>query len=248
MIAGVEERELVLGTERIAYRLHRSSRRTLEITVAAGGIVEVRAPAGPPIERIEQRLRARSAWIRRKVAVRQPAECELPRRFVSGETHRYLGRQYRLMVTVGERSHVRAHSGRLHVEVRDPHDHALVRRVVADWFSQRARTVIPQRVAQLTSQPAFTGLQPTGVAVRAMKTRWGSCSASGRLLLNSQLIALPTSAIDYVIAHELCHLRVAKHGPRFDRVIARVMPDWRERHERLSERCEAAWLVDSQPK
>jgi predicted metal-dependent hydrolase len=70
--------------------------------------------------------------------------------------------------------------------------------------------------------------------VRAMKTRWGSCSASGRLLLNSQLIELPSSAIDYVIAHELCHLRVAKHGARFDRLLARLMPDWRDRQETLS--------------
>ena len=67
-----------------------------------------------------------------------------------------------------------------------------------------------------------------------MKTRWGSCTASGRLLLNSQLIVLPTSSIDYVIAHELCHLREAKHGPRFERLLARVMPDWRVRHERLA--------------
>lgn len=234
MIAATEERELVLGTERIAYRLHRSHRRTLEISVARGGVVEVRAPDGPPIERIEHRLRARSAWIRRKRAASQPAECDPPRRFQSGESHRYLGRQYRLKVTAGVRPHVRVHGGRLCVEVRDPGDAGQVRRAVVAWFRQRARTVIPQRVAHLTSLAAFADLQPTGVSVRAMKTRWGSCSPSGRLVLNSQLIELPTSAIDYVIAHELCHLRVPDHGARFDRLLARLMPDWRDRQEVLS--------------
>ncbi len=233
MIAAAEERELVLGTERIAYRLHRSRRRTLEITVARGGVVEVRAPDGPPIERIEHRLRARSAWIRRKLAASPPAECDLPRRFQSGESYRYLGRQYRLKVIAGVRPHVRVHGGRLHVEVRDPSDTTQVQRALVAWFQQRARMVIPQRVAQLASLAAFAELRPTGVSVRAMKTRWGSCSASGRLLLNSQLIELPTSAIDYVIAHELCHLRVPKHGARFERLLSRLMPDWREREEVL---------------
>jgi predicted metal-dependent hydrolase len=234
VIAGSEERELTLGTERIAYRLHRSSRRTLEISVGRGGVVEVRAPDGPPIERIESRLRARSAWIRRKLAATPAAESDPPRRFVSGESHRYLGRQYRLKVTAGARPRVRVHGGRLHVEVRDPGDAGQVRRALVAWFRQRARTVILQRVAQLTSLAQFGDLQPTGVSVRALMTRWGSCSASGRLLLNSQLIELPSSAIDYVIAHELCHLRVAKHGARFDRLLARLMPDWRDRQETLS--------------
>jgi len=228
-----ESRELALGSERISYRLHRSSRRTLEISVAAGG-VEVRAPAGPPIERIEERMRARSVWIRRKLAARQPIECEVPRRFVSGESHRYLGRQYRLTVTTGERASVRAHGGRLHVEVRNPHDSDQVRRAVARWFGERSRRVLAQRVAGLLALPACSNLHPTSVTIRVMKTRWGSCSASGRLLLNSRLIALSPSSIDYVIAHELCHLRVANHGPRFERLLARVMPDWRDRHARLA--------------
>lgn len=121
----------------------------------------------------------------------------------------------------------------MHVEVRDPGDAGQVRRAVVAWLRQRARIVIPQRVAQLTSLAPFVDLQPRGVSVRAMKTRWGSCSPSGRLVLNSQLIELPSSVIDYVIAHELCHLRVAEHGARFDRLLARLMPDWRERQETL---------------
>lgn len=129
---------------------------------------------------------------------------------------------------------VRAHGGRLHVEVCEPRDQDQVRCAIVGWFRERARTVIPQRVSQLTSSPAFAELQPTAVTVRTMKTRWGSCSASGRLLLNSQLIALPTSLIDYAIAHELCHLKERKHGPRFERLLARVMPDWRVRHECLT--------------
>lgn len=229
----VEARELVVGSHRIRYRLYRSERRTLEITVAAGGVVEVRAPAGPPIERIEQRLRARAGWIRRKVSDREAVESELPRRFVSGESHCYLGRQYRLTVRQADVVRVQARAGRLHVGVRDPRDVTQVRRAVVAWFRERARVVIPQRVAALTALPAFADLQPKAVTVRSMQTRWGSCSASGRLLLNLRLIALPSSLIDYVIAHELCHLCVANHGARFERLLARLMPDWRRRSQML---------------
>jgi len=229
-----EARELLVRGERIPYRLYRSGRRTLEITVAAGGLVEVRAPAAPAIERIEQRLLARSAWIRRKVAARSPVSCELPRRFVSGETHRYLGRQYRLSVARGETERVVLAGGRLRVEVRDPQDLGRVRECVLRWMRRRASVVLRERAAALIGKPEFHGLCPTAVMVRTMATRWGSCSPSRRLLLNVMLIELPTSLVDYVIAHELCHLRVAKHGVRFERLLGRVMPDWRLRHERLA--------------
>lgn len=229
-----ETREIEIEGHPVAYRLYRSDRGTLEISVAAGGLMEVRAPRGPSIERIEERLRARSAWIRRKLADRAlRAPCVLPRTFVAGESHRYLGRQYRLTVTSGDRSSVRVHGGRLHVEVPDPRDRAQVRRALTRWFGGRARALIPKRLATLTTAAAFRGLRPAAIAVRSMRNRWGSCSPEGRLLLNAQLIALPVSLIDYVIAHELCHLRVPTHGVRFERLLARVMPDWRSRHGRL---------------
>lgn len=230
-----EARELEVGGERIAYRLYRSSRRTLEVTVDAGGLVEVRAPAGPAIDRIEQRLRARSGWIRRKVEEKSArAGCELPRTFVSGESHRYLGRQYRLRVLQGNRPDVRIESGRLVVRVTQPGDRATVAEAVARWLRRRAREVLAERLSRLVSQPTFDGLRPSAVWLRTMRTRWGSCSAKGRLLLNPMLIRLSTSLIDYVIAHELCHLRVPQHGPAFERLLGRLMPDWRQRHEKLS--------------
>ncbi len=233
MTATAEARELVVRGERIPYRLYRSGRRTLEITVAAGGLVEVRAPTAPTIERIEQRLLARSAWIRRKVADRETTYGELPRRFVSGASHRYLGRQYRLMVQRGDVAKATMASGRLRVELPDPHDERRVRTVVETWTRRRAGVVLRERAAALIDTPEFLGLRPTAVMVRRMGTRWGSCSPSRRLLLNAHLIDLPTMLIDYVIAHELCHLRVARHGHRFDRLLGRVMPDWRARHEKL---------------
>lgn len=232
--APFECRELVIGGERIPYRLVRSARRTLEITVAAGGVVEVRAPAGPAVERIEQRLRARSGWIRAKVADRgsRPSS-ELPRRYESGESHRYLGRQYRLRVVPG-RGRPRIDGARIVVEVPMPGDRDAVRRRLERWLRERAREVLPARAAALVAHPALRGSKPSRVVLRTMRTRWGSCSTRGSVLLNTLLIRLPSSLIDYVIAHELCHLREPRHGARFERLLVRVMPDWRDRQARLA--------------
>jgi predicted metal-dependent hydrolase len=91
----------------------------------------------------------------------------------------------------------------------------------------------------MMEQPAFAGLRAARVCVRMMEARWGSCAPSGRIWLNSRLVMLPTSLIDYVIAHELCHLRAPKHDEQFIRLLSRVMPDWRTRHGRLQQRLEA---------
>jgi predicted metal-dependent hydrolase len=233
--ATVEEREADLGGRIIRYRLYRSGRRTLEIAVLADGVVEVRAPRAVRAEQIEARLLARAGWIHRRVQDREGRQMvTLPRLYVHGETHRYLGRQYRLAVSRGECARVCLQHGRIHVEVPRPNDRDEVRKVVTRWLQQRARTVIPERLGRLAGLPVFRDLRPAAVQVRTMQSRWGSCSPSGRLLFHVGLVALPISSIDYVIAHELCHLRAPRHDSRFERLLSRVMPDWRERHRRLS--------------
>lgn len=216
------------------YRLLRSSRRTLEFAVVEGGQVEVRAPKDMPLERIEARLQARARWIaRQRRSIERTASPTTPREFRSGETFHYLGRQYRLRVCAGSKAHVRLFNGRLEVTVRDPADKSAVKRALERWFQVRAKQVIPARVAAFLERPAGRGLTPNSIALRRMRTRWGSCSSSGRILLNTELIHLPTTLIDFVIAHELVHLRVRGHGAAFDRRVASLVPDWQTWSTRL---------------
>ncbi|MCK5944950.1 MAG: M48 family metallopeptidase [Planctomycetes bacterium] len=235
MTADGEERELAIDGGSIGYTLIRSGRRTLEIAVLPGGRVEVRAPNRASIERVEDRMRARSAWLRRKVADRSPRLHEVePRRWQSGESVRYLGRQYRLQVIGGDSSEVRVVGGRLRVVVPDGGGQRTVEPLVQGWFRARAHEVIRRRLRELLGKPAAKGLQPVAVRVRAMKNRWGSCSAAGRLTFHSRVVALKSSLLEYVIAHELCHLRIRSHGVRFERLLSRLLPDWRERHRVLA--------------
>jgi len=234
-VDGGEQRELAIGGRSLGYRLYRSGRRTLEIAVLSGGAVEVRAPKEVSIAKIEARISARAGWLYRKMEDRLPRFMEEgPRCWQSGECVRYLGRQYRLQVKAGAEPSVRAVAGRLCVVVAKPRDKAMVEQSVSRWFRERAQRVIPERVARMLELPAAKGLVPSAVSVRSMKNRWGSCSAAGRLLFHAGVVALPTSLVDYVIAHELCHLRERRHDARFERLLARLMPDWRERHRRLA--------------
>ncbi len=225
-----------------AYRLRRSDRRTLEFAVLEGGQVEVRAPTDMPVERIEARLQARARWIaRQRRSVERAASPTAPREFRSGESFRYLGRQYRLRVCAGSKPHVRLFSGRLEVTVRDPADKSAIKRALKRWFHARAKQVLPARVVAFLEQPAARGLTPKSIALRRMRTRWGSCSSSGRILLNTELIHLPTTLIDFVIAHELVHLRVRGHGAAFDRGLDRVAPGWRVSAARLRASHVGSW-------
>lgn len=156
---------------------------------------------------------------------------------VVGETHLYLGRQYRLKVVRNGRPGVDMTRGFINVRSREPEKPDVTRRLVEDWYRRQARAKFVERLeASLVRFPDPEAFRPKGLIVRRMEKRWGSLSPSGRLLLNRRLIEAPVDTIDYVIAHELCHMAEPHHGAAFYRLLDRVMPDWAGRKGRLEER------------
>lgn len=228
-------RSVTLGGEQREYELRRSERRTLGITVEPTGKLVVTAPADLVVDRIETVLRRRREWIRRRSreAALQPPPSP-PREWVSGETHRYLGRQYRLRVRRGAEAGVRLSGPFFVVSVRDPHDTRQVRRLMEQWMLEHARETFARRMDALVVRASRLRLTKSPpITVRKLKTRWGSCSASGRILMNVEAVRLPLPCIDYVLLHELCHLREPNHGARFWRLLDTCMPEWERRRERL---------------
>jgi predicted metal-dependent hydrolase len=125
-------------------------------------------------------------------------------------------------------------SGRfLHVVAANPNRSEFVKRLVDSWYSRRAIITYKNRLNQfLDGNRRFRMSMPT-IRIRKMRGRWGSCDQKSSILLNTELVKAPSYCIDYVIAHELCHLRYRDHGSKFQRLLTRIMPDWRERKERL---------------
>lgn len=227
-----------LGGEEVAYLLRRSERRkTLAITVEPSGEVTVTAPATALLNQVEATLRRRRAWIRRRVrAARLLPPPPAPREWVSGETHRYLGRQYRLKVEQGSPSGVRLAGRFFHVTVADPADTDRVRQPMERWYLEHARAVFTRRLAELVrSAPRLRLNGPPPLLVRRLRKRWGSCSPEGRVLVNVEAVKLPVGCIDYLLLHELCHLPVPHHGPEFWRLLDACMPDWERWRRRLDD-------------
>jgi len=218
----------------LRYELRRRRRRTLEIAVHPDLRVVVVAPLGAPLARVRAVIRKRALWIKRQLrelSLLHPLP--VPRQFVSGETHRYLGRQYRLRIRRRRDESVKLAGGRIRVTLRQPSNPRAVRDLVNGWYQKRAKAALPVRVTACTGPMRRVGIEIPPVVIRWMRTRWGSCTSARRLLLNVELVKVPVACIDYVIVHELCHLKLMGHDAGFQRLLSRIMPDWEERRRRL---------------
>lgn len=221
------------GGETIRYEVRFApSRRTLGIEVHPDSRVLVRAPAGCPPALIAERVRKRAAWISRQIAEfdryrpRTP-----PRQYVGGETHLYLGRQYCLRFVDGTTSGVTLRRGEMVVYLAGKPDPERVRVLLHAWYLNRARTVFTE--ALQSCLPLIRGIEQPRLIIRTMRSRWGSLSRAGTMTLNASLVRAPHPCIEYVVMHELCHLRHRDHDAKFFRLLGQVMPDWERRKERL---------------
>ena len=223
------------GGDQIAFRLVRRDRATLAISVEPDLGVEVVAPKNAPFDKIVAKVRKRAPWIRRQLRYFAQFLPRTPERlYVSGETHLYLGRQYRLKVVPHIQQQVKLQRGRLVVRSCHPRQAELTRSLVESWYRDRAHAAFQRRIAQCQGRFADPGaFAPKNLIVRQLAQRWGSMTPKGNLVLNRALIQASVDAIDYVITHELCHLRFPHHGPAFFRLLSRVMPDWEKRKLKL---------------
>lgn len=233
-----ERSHIAYGGHRIDFAVVRRRRRTLEIAVEPDATVVVVAPMDARPEAIAEKVRKRAAWIRRQQRFFSKFMPRTPvRRYLAGETHLYLGRQYRLKVVQSGRPDVEMTRGFITVRTRERDRPEVTRRLVERWYHRQARSKFAERLeASLARFPDPEAFRPKGLIVRRMDKRWGSLSPAGRLLLNRRLIEAPVDAIDYVIVHELCHMAEPHHGAAFYRLLDRVMPDWTGRKGRLEER------------
>ena len=229
-------RRLQFGTSTIDFELTYSERKTLGIHVYPDCSVVVDAPMDSDEATIEQKVLKRGAWILRQQRNFQqyPEASPLPRRYVSGEAYRYLGRQYRLKVVENHVERVRLSRGYLTVSVKDQGDRVRISHLIDDWYIGHARRIFSERLGVSFRRVEKMGIPYPQLAIRDMKARWGSCSVKGRLTLNLKLIAVPKELIDYVIIHELCHLKELNHSPTFYALLDRVLPDWQERRLKLN--------------
>lgn len=236
------QHRVAYGDEQIAFTLRRQTTRVVPrvaIHVEPDGRVQVDAPPSTPLADVLAAVRKRSRWISQHVAAAKARMVHvLPREYVSGESIHYLGKRYRLKVVVEPASAAEAKLRGAFVVVKVPrHDVNQIRACIDAWYRERAREVFATRLKVVSDPLRWVRQLPT-FRLQFMTRQWGSCSPSGRLTLNPWLVAAPREAIDYVLLHELCHLKHHDHSRAFYQALARHRPDWEKIKARLDERAE----------
>lgn len=216
---------MALGAESFAYRLRRAKRRTIGFQIDDHGLT-VSAPRWVSLREIEAAIVEKERWIRAKVAEWRQwrAKRKLPEvRFVDGGTLPYLGGTLRLRLgaALGTRLHQVDATAELHLAL--PPEAALqqVRDAVQAWLQTEARRVFAERLALLSARIDITY---SVWSLSSARAQWGSCTHDGRIRLNWRLIHFALPVIDYVVAHELAHLKELNHGPRFWSAVAQLLP------------------------
>jgi predicted metal-dependent hydrolase len=226
------------GATTIPFTILRSRRRrkTIEVTLDPVEGVLVSAPMNVPSEDVAKVVHRRAAWIVRKST--EPILHPRPKQFVSGESLPYLGRQVRMFVDPSEARRATVHFDHWAFRILVP-DHLAgeARRkaalgAVTGWYKRRAEERLTER-ARVWSKKL--GMTPTRVLTRDQRQRWGSCAPDGTIRFNWRVVMAEPSLIDYVVLHELLHLKVRNHGREFWEKMAVFMPDYKVRRARLRE-------------
>lgn len=227
---------ITYGNTRIEYEVveNRSLNGKVRIHVHPNGAVEVEAPPDQLRDDITRALYKRASWVSKRLdEVASLREHVLPREYVSGETHFYLGRRYQLKVNecLGKVSQVRLIGGRIQIDLPVA-DRSAVKRRLNAWYKLRAKEYFAKRLVSVAESFSWVSDVPP-IKLVSMKKQWGSCSPTGAINLNPWLVRAPRECIDYVIAHELCHIREHNHSKKFYALLDRHHPGWKHVKARL---------------
>jgi predicted metal-dependent hydrolase len=199
------------------YTLRRSPRaRRVRVSVESDGAVRVTLPRRAPLRAADEAVRELAPWIERRRRALARAAAEVAR---TPGTVPYLGGELALVAQAG-RTRVHRRGDALLVPQGTGREAALER-----WSRRAARAEIAPR---LDAAVARAGTAYTRLTIRGQRTRWASCATSGAMSFNWRLLLAPAPVLDYVIEHEVCHLEVMDHSPRFWRLLESRVPDWRD--------------------
>ena len=227
------------GDTRIEYSIvRRATRTTTAITVHPDRSIEVVAPKGMRKKEVADFVRSKAVWVIKQQAhfarLRVPQE----KQFVNGESFQYLGRQYRFKMRIVTGSNVTSKvclkAGTFFVDM--PKRWSVTKRkqaareLLVDWFKEHAKSRLAERARIYARQ---LGVPAPRTFVRDQQKRWGSCNKKKELRFNWRIIMAPMPLVDYVAAHELCHLFYYDHSPEFWSLLRKILPDFEKRRGQL---------------
>ena len=209
-------------------KLVRAKRRTIALIIEKDGSLTVRAPKRAAMLDIDQFIHEKAGWILR-TRERLKSIIEIPKRqYMDGEQFLYLGNSYELKLVPPQRPALKFdHEFKLGITAQKRGEAFFIK-----WYKEQAFQVISERVAEFSKRYNFI---PKQVKISSAKTRWGSCSPDGTLNFTWRLIMAPLPVVDYVVVHELVHLRVKNHSQKFWKAVETIMPEYKTHRKWLRE-------------
>ena len=212
------------GSRRIDFQLEYTNRKSLGITVRPDLGVFVKAPVDTSVGKIKEMIHKKAPWIIRQQSFFLAFHPKMTdRKYVGGETHFYLGRQYRLKIISNKVESVKLKGKFIEVTTLDK---SRISQLVKDWYVQNAKKKFNLIATELIEKFNKYNVEPSSIVLREMPTRWGSCTPKGKIILNPELVKAPKGCIECVIIHELCHLVHHNHTQKFIDLQTKEMPDW----------------------
>jgi len=209
-------------------KLIRSKRRTIALIIERDGSLTVRAPMRAPHAAIETFVQQKTDWITRTREKMKSVQPILGKQYIDGEKFLLLGSSFDLKLVGLQKHSLHFNSGfTLRSAAQTKGEQVFTR-----WYKERALEIISERVKQYSQQYNFT---PKQVKISSAKTRWGSCSSSGTLNFTWRLVMAPLDVIDYVVVHELVHLRVKDHSSKFWKAVEAIYPEYKKQRKWLRE-------------
>ncbi len=220
---------IVYNNRQINFEIVYRNRKNLSIIVEPDGNVRVAAPAQMKAAAIMEAMERNAGWIDRKLQLVEESLAGLsPRFFASGEKLVFRGRSYPCLFELNDRlATVNIKMDGDLITIRSPfQDRDMLKNALESWYTAQAKLVLPERVEHYEQ---LLNVRANGIRIKNHQKRWGSCSNKGNLNFNWRLILTPDEIIDYLVVHEMCHLKYMNHSQDFWSLMKVVMPDYAER-------------------
>ncbi|EYE87343.1 hypothetical protein Q428_13785 [Fervidicella metallireducens AeB] len=226
------------GEKNIVFSFERKNVKNINLNVRPNMDVIVSASNDVPIEYILDFVKRKADWILKRIDYFKCVQSEVStnKEIVSGETYKYLGKQYRLRVVESKYEFVKYERGFIYLYVNDKSNYKRKEILINRWFKERASITFNEILNKLYIIFKKYNISKPNLEIRKMKVRWGSCiKSSNKIVLNIDLIKAPKYCIEYVILHELIHLIYENHDKQFYDLLTILMPDWQTRKKILDE-------------
>jgi predicted metal-dependent hydrolase len=222
--------------QNIEFRIVYSRRRTLGISILPDSSVIVRAPYRTSVKTISRIIQEKSAWIiKHRDSYRQKEKRKLNSSLIAGEKQLFRGKECVLQISQSKKPFVRFIENTIEVGLDNTDDQLAIRRLLYFGYKTEATVIYTELLDKALKTHENQMFKPVGLIIRTMKSRWGSCSKKGLITLSTELIKLPDIYIEYVIIHELCHLKHHNHGKEYYNLLSELFPAWKKVRKELRE-------------